>query len=267
MNIDMIRQRPILTLMKGGVMQELGSTKWNQLTDEWLQKIRITQGGQIKYEYHYKNKTGALCPVIEIETHLTKQLNAYVLIEKDLRDSLSFLEEHQKILARENSTEKGILLKALGRAIIITYGKCFTKAAGRKIKLEENIISTKNDQTHKDIMTMRHAYVAHAGVSQHESCKCILLLSPAKKYFKNKKVISAYYTELYQTITTTALVEGCKPLIEEVSTKVKEKLSNLWAMIESEKVISPEQLYKIVKSSNKNRITLKKKDLYKFNCE
>lgn len=245
-------------------MYELDSVTWNQLSDDWFQKIVITKLGQLRYEYHYKGKTGKLCVALEIEDHITKQINAYTLIEKDLRDSLSFLVEIEEFSKQEKSNNKGIILKALTRAIAITYGKCFTVAGGRKIKLDENIVSEKNRQAHKDIMEMRHQYVAHAGVTEHESCKCVLLLPPAIKFYKGQTVFPGHFTELYQTITPVFLVTDCKSLIEEVQLKVKDKLEKLWGKIDLSK-ISPTQVYEIVsKAKNKNRITLSEKDLKKL---
>jgi hypothetical protein len=246
-------------------MYELGSLTWNQLSENWFQKIIVSKTSRIIYSYHYKGKTGKPCVVIELNTPISRQLSAYALIEKDLRDALSFLEEHQKILHMSNPNDKGILVKALARAIVITYGKCFTKADGRKTKLESDHVSEKNKKTHENMMRMRNKYVAHAGDSEHENCKCIFLLPPEKKYLKGQITYPTQFTELSQAVSPPFIALECKSLMEDVHATVVEKLNSLLNKTEL-KDITPEEFYRLPKNKS-NRIVLNEEDLKRIiNC-
>lgn len=243
-------------------MHKLDKVFWNKISDVWLQKVTISQAGLVQFSYHYEVKSTKSCVVFEIDTKISRHYAAYVLIEKDLRDTLAFLEEYKKILADKNYKEKNILLKALVRAMVITYGKCFIGAIGRKVKLGDDFISEDNRVTHENLMNMRHEYVAHAGDSEHESCKFVFLLPPETKYRRGKLIYPKQCTELRQTIREEYFVERYKPLIEEVHANVKNKLSSLEDKINFYH-IPLEAFYKFSKNKG-NRIIINDDDLNKF---
>lgn len=101
-----------------------------------------------------------------------KLANAYAgyrLIQKDLEN---IIETIDYLLNRATSLNH-IVSRALTTFIIITYGKCFCKADGRKIKLEKNIIlnlcnSEYEKMLHQNLLILRDQYIAHGGISQFE---------------------------------------------------------------------------------------------------
>ena len=243
---------------------DIGVSKWTQITQDWFQKLYINSDGEPRFSYYYKSKVSEPCVVFELKTKIAKQLGGYVLIEKDLRDTLNFLNECIKIFAQKDRPERGILLKGLTRAISITYGKCFAQADGRKLMLNERIISTQNKKFHKDLIMMRNEYVAHAGVSIHEFCRSIFLLPPEKKYKKGQIVNPIHTHEISQTVISDDFLLNYKQLITEVHEHVNNKILILREkMAESISHVSPEEFYKLAKNKGTKRITLNDKDVSK----
>lgn len=246
-------------------MYEPDSVTWNRIS-VWLQKITISKMGLLTYEYHYQTKSSKPCVVIEIDTGISRRFAAYALIEKDLRDTLSFIDEYHQIEDKEIIKGKDILLKALSRAIVITYGKCFTTAEGRRVKLEKNIISEACQAMHEELMNARHEYVAHAGNSAHELCKCVFLLPPEKKLLKGQITHPMQCTELRQSVGYKYFSELYKPLVEEVHAWVKNKLSDLLTILSQQlsiDIIPPQEFYKLAKNKG-NRIILNEKDFQRL---
>lgn len=212
---------------------------------------------------------------MEVNTKESRQLSGYVLIEKDLRDTLVFLRLHQKFiidqqkeLSSASLDDKSTMLlhKALVRAAVVTYGKCFAgtkgkgeNAEGRRAKLKDDIISEENKKLHEFLMSMRNKYVAHAGQSEHESCKMVIAIPPKNKFKKGQDVIYMQCSELFQSVTSQDMLVSCDSLIEELSTWVKDKISHLEKRIIG-KGLNPEEVYKLKKTKN-NRITLEEKSL------
>ena len=233
--------------------------QWKEVENSWLQKIRIVNNS-LRYSYHYKMKTGDECFVFEINTPQVKQLCGYVLIEKDLRDTIDFTDELIRILLDDPVNK--ILVKALTRAIVITYGKCFASTTGRKTQLGTKEVPHDLKNYHEELINMRNEYVAHAGTSAHEYCKSVYLIPPEKKYRKGQAVSSASFVELYQTNYSLNTTEWL-PLLESIHGIVQEKiivLKNRFLPTPP----SPEKVYALIKTRKKlntKRIILNENDV------
>jgi len=154
---------------------------WTEIPGFGYRKTIINAHGDHLYTYHSGSKTSEPSIVIIWNTKKAKTLLGFIAIEKDLKDTLILLEEFSNLseaidCAKYGSivyNNKTILLKAILRSIVITYGRCFVEADGRGTKLETRDVGfdPRFIGFHDYIMNMRHQYVAHAGRSEHEEFK------------------------------------------------------------------------------------------------
>ncbi len=101
---------------------------------------------------------------------------------------------------------------------MIVYGRCFTKANGRGLKLEDNRIKAEYKTIHRDVMTLRHEYIAHAGVSDAER---IYLTMNFKILANNKCVQSVGYEAFKQIGLSPEQLVVFSLLIDDLSTWLK----------------------------------------------
>jgi hypothetical protein len=228
-------------------MYKHDSSSWEHITC-WWKKTTISKNGKIDYSYHYKIKSSKRSVVLVIDTKISKQLCGYKLIEKDIRNTFEFFNEYKKIL-----------LMALLRAIVVTYAKCFVTTTGRGIKLEKKTISQTNQRFHNHLIDMRHEFIAHAGTSEHEACLYVIPIPPKKHFTKGQDIDISAFSELKQSITTSYFLE-CEPLLVEIHTHVKNKISELNGVINFIGSVHPDQIYKFIRGKS-NRILVKEDDL------
>ncbi len=105
------------------------------------------------------------------------------------QEDLSYLEiENNVAVIRKEIDVDSDLYKSLYISAVVTYGKCFVQAKGRKVKLEIADIFS-DDETmkklHLDIMESRHQYIAHAGVTKFEHSKPVLVFTPYDEPYFN----------------------------------------------------------------------------------
>ncbi|MCS5707790.1 hypothetical protein CC99x_002615 [Candidatus Berkiella cookevillensis] len=236
-----------------------GKIYWKRLkNDIWWQKLFIAQSGDVKVTYHFKTKSARPSKVIQIDTFLSIKVNGFKLIEKDLRETINFFEEYDRLIGDFDSNE--VLIKALVRAIIITYGKCFVSADGRRTKLDKSWIPADLKNIHEYLYTMRHQYVAHAGEG-FEKSNSVFVIPPYEKIKKGKQASPVFLSELYQIITVDSINMEAKTLIKKVHSIVCSRLDELEAQL-SEEILSipPEEIYNFVHNKAK-RTKLTDKDL------
>lgn len=236
----------------------MDSAEWKKIDSFWWQKIFIPSSGQPKITYHYKTKKCSPCKVIELDTRISKRLTGFSLIEKDLRDTKLIYDEYLKLTHDKKGSK--ILLKALLRAVIITYAKCFVKADGRRIKLEQKNISEKNKETHEHLFNMRNEYVAHAGEG-FEQAYMVLVVPPYRKYSIGKNVSSGLLTEILQPITSGYIESDIRPLLNEVHNYVLDKIEKINSKFNKDfLLISPDCIYEFLRGK-KGRSKLTDDDL------
>ncbi|MCQ8119022.1 hypothetical protein [Methylomonas rosea] len=153
--------------------------------------------GNIERVYKYKKKP---CRRLLLDSKLCRQLAGYTLIEKDLRNVLTWLHEietrHNEGPARNDQNvhkpinrENYDLIKGLFVAALTFYGKCFSKCEGRPVKLERAQLDVKFHEIHDNCISYRHNFAAHSGAERLEHVQ-IALVFPVR--FKNNVPFNLY---------------------------------------------------------------------------
>ena len=233
-------------------------TTWKRVDKDWYQKTFINALGKPVITYHYKRKSAPAIPTLLLQTKLAQQLCGHILIKKDIRDTILFIQEHNKILQTCEDIGSNVIIKGLTRATVITYGKCFTTADGRKTKLDKkkHIQNARNQDTHELLMEMRHQYIAHAGKSIHEKICLPLLCPPPKevnKVLKGKNVIGNIVLgqHLFQTSSTIEFNDGAVlSLLNELQISLDKKISQLQQKLGLDN-LDPQKLWDFVKKNKK----------------
>lgn len=131
--------------------------------------------------YSYKRKP---CRRIVLKSRLCEQFAGYVLIEKDLRSVIRWLEEIERL---SNSIKKskgsfhveereiGDIIKGLFVAALTFYGKCFSKCEGRPVKLERVQLEECYRPLHDKCISYRHNFAAHSGAEKIEKVEVVLV--------------------------------------------------------------------------------------------
>lgn len=112
---------------------------------------------------------GKILPHYLLKNRYSEKFSGYRLIEKDLINIKEALEELIKIKYDANK----IIAQSLSFMVIITYGKCFANAEGRKVKLEKESalkdLTAEELKIHNELIQLRNQYVAHGGISKFET--------------------------------------------------------------------------------------------------
>ncbi len=131
------------------------------------------------------------CQYVVLEDKYAKQKAAYHLIHGDLSEVQGMIHYLQK-----NPNIPRIVQYSMYKAIIIQYAKCYTNADKRKVKLDSKAVFKSNKdllEVHKEVMDMRHNYMAHAGEGKYEYGAMIAHLYPDTS---NPMLIATNYAEL-----------------------------------------------------------------------
>lgn len=119
---------------------------------------------------------GVPCPYVVVDGPLVKRVAGLSLIRQDIMAV-------REIFSRmEPNPADSVVSRTLLFGALALYGKCFTQANGRGVKLEAKAIFDSADDraSHDRLMQLRHEYVAHGGDAQEEQLKIVLLLDPDK---------------------------------------------------------------------------------------
>ncbi|WP_036550182.1 hypothetical protein [Nitrincola lacisaponensis] len=212
--------------------------------DGWvIQEIIDPKTGERKNRYFYKRNRA---PRVQLKSKVAQQLAGYSLIEKDLRNVITWLTEIDKLHPRDSHKSKPFqaspnretfnIVKGLYVASLTFYGKCFTSCDGRRVKIEKSIIDDKFKEAHEDIMHMRHNFAAHSGADSFEEVKIALVLHPKVKSNMKPEI----FRELSQADFKDSHEEDVRflRLAEHVRRKVISKIDSLAERI-YEKEIRP----------------------------
>ena len=239
------------------MFEKIGETTWTAHEGGWLQKRHINKSGKPVYAYHYQSKYSKPGITIEINTKLSRQYCGYILIEKDLDDTLHFIDALSALIEKK-SARNDFLIKGMSRAIVTTYGKCFAKADGRRTKLERKNIPDEFKEVHDKLIDMRNNYAAHAGISLHEACRGIFVLPPENKAKKPGIVSGTYFSELRQTLTHQILThEATRRLIKNILAAVKQRLIKTCSQLQKQtNSLDLNKLYRLAKKRKSKHIIL-----------
>ena len=174
--------------------------------------------------------------VIPIPDFISKKFTTYCSMREDL---LMMKQYCMRLYDEKDKT----IQSALTYSIISLYGKCFTDATTSKSpKLEEKEIfkdSGKFLNTHKEIIELRHQFIAHRGETPSEVTAAFLLVpKETNDYtnirYKRLKQISFSNSMLKEIIELIAfLIKDLEKKIDKAAEKVKK------GMLEN---LTPEQL-------------------------
>ncbi|MCU6798264.1 hypothetical protein OB236_39665 [Paenibacillus sp. WQ 127069] len=118
-------------------------------------------------------------PLIVIDSPVGKRLKGLKHIKLDLFIIQGLF---QSFINLEDCEENYILQHSLWFAGVTTYGRCFTEAAGRGIKLEKSKYVTHLEEskvrTHDEIMEQRNKYIAHADDNNYEGFEVFGVVDP-----------------------------------------------------------------------------------------
>jgi len=183
-------------------------------------------------DIHSKSKIGGRDAFsVVYNSRSADALAAYSLIHKDLKfckTTLNLavelaggdLNSADSLYLRDEVDKNSDILKALTVSFIITYGKCYTQADGRKVKLDSKDIFKNNSELkeiHEFLMHERNNYIAHAGNTDLETAKTLILLDADQSRGEVPKLMTQS-NDLYAFEES-----GLKPFIKLVDF-VEEKL-------------------------------------------
>jgi hypothetical protein len=183
---------------------------------------KVLEGEKVKFTV--RDEAGAECPFLFADTALSKRLSALTQIMDDLK--------HAEELARLiSSIEVGELQYSLWMSAVVTYGKCFANADGRKVKLEElHVTKACSDALsfHRDLLSLRNEFFAHAGNNDYEASNVGIILSPN---IEAKEVIGVNHINVKKrSVTEEFIVPFCHlcnelySVVEKMGEKVHEKV-------------------------------------------
>ncbi len=159
------------------------------------------------------------------------------------------LNHAHELMAMISNVDNNEIAYSLWMSAIVTYGKCFATAAGRRSKLEESHVKQVDPEAldfHKSIIEMRNQYFAHAGLNDYESSSVLVVLSPDHD---DKKVLAVNHFNAKHTkpsedfcIYFCHLCRELFKVVENIGFDVHEKV------LEEHKQMDVNQLYEKIKT-------------------
>jgi hypothetical protein len=159
--------------------------------------------------------------------HLAKSLAGYAEILDDLKRGIASLKRIHLL-----GIEDDVLLEALFSQAITNYGRCFTPADRRKLKLDKGspwiLNGTIEEAIHDQVMHLRHQLVAHAGITSFRETKVLLLVDREQNPTKLKGISS-----LGRSLTATDFGTSLRLAthFEALAARVHSKVNELCAKI------------------------------------
>ncbi|MFW3899437.1 hypothetical protein [Pseudomonas bharatica] len=119
-------------------------------------------------------KDGVEYPYFIADSALAKRLSGLTQVMDDLNHA-------HELMAMIKDIESAEIAYSLWMSAIVTYGKCFATARGRRIKIEEKHVRAVGEEAvefHRSILSMRNEYFAHAGENEYEKSSTVVVLQP-----------------------------------------------------------------------------------------
>lgn len=162
------------------------------------------------------------CPYVVVNGKFTRQVTAYYSLQGDLLEAQAMI-----FYLKENPVIPMVVKASMFKAFIAQYAKCFTSAKGRKVKLEPGAVFSKQEdllEIHKEVMDIRHNYIAHAGEGKYEYGAMVVHLNPD---FSNPLLVGSIYAEL-KFMDHSRKLSGYDDLCKIALEYVKSKLEKLF---------------------------------------
>ncbi|EPF1753065.1 hypothetical protein ACSQUR_004618, partial [Vibrio alginolyticus] len=136
--------------------------------------VALESDGEEKPILRFKDKSGIEHPYFVADSALAKRLSGLTQIMHDLNHA-------HELMAMIKDIDNSEIAYSLWMSAIVTYGKCFAKAKGRKSKIEEVHVEKVGDGAvnfHRSIIDLRNEYFAHAGDNDFEKASTVVILEP-----------------------------------------------------------------------------------------
>ena len=168
----------------------VGNEKWKPLKGLDVQFYMDSSNGKFKVISTYNNE---LIKSVILEGGVATRASSLSLILRDLESAYDWYKRALEIVqsdsikndSDDNYIEIGNLsisseARAFFVASITFYGKAFTEAIGRKLKMEKKWLDPIFHEMHDTLIEYRHNFAAHSGSDSFENAKTILILIPHK---------------------------------------------------------------------------------------
>ncbi|WP_409439224.1 hypothetical protein [Psychromonas sp. GE-S-Ul-11] len=216
------------------------------LTSEWTLN---TDSNKYVKEFYLNNEK---CPSYEVSWKKSDTLGRYSLIQKDLKQLMKMasigaeLASDTPDIQGENNgyifdsdDESALIRKSLYISLVITYGKCFASASGRRLKLEKSAVFNTETQDlkvlHEQLIEARNQYIAHGGNTDLESSSVSLVFHPN---LSNKVPPAISVDSYYVNSLSKSSFKRYQKLIEYLNDFVVNKMNVLYEKIYKEHIIN-----------------------------
>ncbi|MBD2503123.1 hypothetical protein [Anabaena azotica] len=136
--------------------------------------VAFESNDENKPTLRFKDKSGIEHPYLVADSALAKRLSGLTQIMHDLNHA-------HELMSMIKDIENSEVAYSLWMSAIVTYGKCFATAKGRRSKIEEDHVRRVDEDAiefHNSILNMRNEYFAHAGVNEYERASTVVILQP-----------------------------------------------------------------------------------------
>ncbi|WP_160060318.1 hypothetical protein [Psychromonas sp. L1A2] len=217
-----------------------------ELSSEWT--LNVEANKYIKEFY----LNGEKCPSYEVSWKKSEILARYSLIQKDLKQLIEMLSiainlasDIPDIQGEKNGyifdscNETALIRKSLYISLVITYGKCFASANGRRLKLDKSAVFNKETDDlkvlHEQLIEARNEYIAHGGNTDLESSSVSLVFHPD---LRNKVPPIMSIDSYYVNSLSKSSFEKYQKLIVYLNDFVINKINVLYEKVYEEHIIS-----------------------------
>ena len=181
--------------MKRKKLDDFGSGPYEGLDVEYYID---SDSGEFKAVYIFNNE---IVDRVKLSGRIAARASSLSLIHRDLKSAKEWYQKANDIIEQKKLRVDGeqygnildLDLSSEVRALFVPsltfYGKAFSEAKGRKLKMERDWLDTKYFELHDSIIDYRHNFAAHSGKEDYESAETSLLLIK-----KNGRVV-------YQAVT------------------------------------------------------------------
>lgn len=144
-----------------------------------------SETGEFKAVYTFNNE---IVDRIKLSGRIADRASSLSLIHRDLKSAKEWYQIANELAGRNELRTDGKLygnildidlsseIRALFVASLTFYGKAFSEAKGRKLKMERDWLDSECFGLHDCIINYRHNFAAHSGNQDYESAETSLLL-------------------------------------------------------------------------------------------
>lgn len=207
-------------------------------SDEWKVDEKINpETLEFENTYYYNGEEAYR---MHLKSKLAQNYEGYLLIERDLRNISSWLNLIKKNLheiygddlpstiqfRQAEFDDHFDMLKSLMVSVVTFYGKLFTSAEGRMVKLDTQLFKNKTDlmDLHDHLIKQRNNFTAHSGKLKVERVNLVLLMDKNR----NSIQLPVIAKELFQPNSlSVGYIDEIEELIKFIKNEINNKLDNI----------------------------------------